>query len=389
MQIGRLVVLVSILIISIGQSVDIYVPSMPHMVRVFGTSDALIQLSMAIALLSFGISVFVWGPISDHFGRKIPILWGIAIFVSGSLVCLFSPNIGTLLFGRAVQGFGIGCAGVTASLSKDVLHGKELIKAYSHISIAMAIVPVVAPVLGGYFQEWIGWQASFAFLALYAACVFLFIYRMLPETNTKRGRGKFLLARAGASYINILKVPSNLRYLFYFTAIFAGEISYCVVLPFFAQNGLGFTPAQNGWLILVTAAGLALGGFFSAKWSLLGWNKLLFAGLFLGAASALAMLALSLLGLRDIFSIVAPMMIYMVGAGLVYPNSIAALMSAHPEQSGVMSSLLSGAQMLGAGLILFFTAQFIHLEQSVLGWILGVLSFSSLALFLLINPSPK
>ncbi|MFI5333928.1 MAG: multidrug effflux MFS transporter [Chlamydiales bacterium] len=383
MHIGRLVVLVSILIISIGQSVDMYVPSMPHMVTALHTSESLIQLSMAIALISFGIAVFAWGPISDHYGRRAPILAGIGIFILGSLVCLFSRNIASLLIGRALQGAGIGCAGVTASLAKDVLHGEKLIKAYSHISIAMSIVPVVAPVLGGYFQNYIGWHATFAFLAAYASCVFLFILRKLPETNSYKREGVLSFARAGMNYLNIFKTSSNLRYLFCFTAIFAGEISYCVILPFIAQNTLGFTPVGNGWLIVVTATGLALGGFLSSKWSRLGWNKLLLGGLIIGTVGACAMVVCFLLGARGVFSIVLPMMLYMLGAGLIYPNCIAALMSSHPERSGVMSSLLSGLQMLGAGCILFVVAKFLMQDQSALAWMLGALSVSALGVFLM------
>lgn len=369
-----IVVLVAILLISIGQSVDIYVPSMPAMVEALSTSAGLIQGSLAVALISFGVSVLAWGPLSDYFGRRTPILLGVFIFILGSLVCFFSQNIGTLLLGRAIQGCGIGCAGTTPSLPKDVYEGEKLIKAYSSISIAMAVVPVVAPVLGGYLQEWIGWRANFAFLALYASLVVLFIYRKLPETNVHRKQGTFTLVSVSHRYLDLLKSQATWVHLFILIAITAGELTYCVLLPFIAQNILGFTPVGNGWLIVITAAGLAAGGLFSSRYSRLGWEKLLRFGLAIASLGSILMFVFALSKMDSTAALVLPMMLYMVGAGIVYPNVIAALMSAFPRQSGTMSSLLSGFQMLGAGLVIAFVSQSSHKTTLTLASVLIVLT---------------
>ncbi len=337
---SRIIIFISILLISIGQSVDIYVPSMPSMVAALGTSEGLIQSSLAAALIGFGLAVFVWGPLSDHFGRKGPILIGIGIFVLGSLVCLSAQNIFMLMLGRTIQGCGIGCAGTTPSLSKDVFEGEKLIKAYSYISIAMAVVPVVAPVLGGYLQVWIGWRANFAFLALYALAVLVFIYRNLPETNLHPKQEELTFSTTVFRYASLLKSRVTWIHLFILIAVTAGEFTYCIALPFISQNMLGFTPVGNGWLIVITAAGLAIGGLLSSKCSRWGWEKLLRLGLSLATAGALFMLLFALFRVRGIAPVVGPMMLYMLGAGMIYPNVIAALMSAYPKKSGTMSSLI-------------------------------------------------
>ena len=344
------------------------------MVAALRTSEGLIQGSLAVALMGFGISVLFWGPLSDYFGRRMPILLGISIFILGSLICLFSQNIETLLLGRAIQGCGIGCAGTTPSLTKDVFEGEKLIKAYSYIGIAISVVPVAAPVLGGYLQEWIGWRANFAFLALYAALIALFIYRKLPETNLHRRQGVFSLSAVPSRYFELLKTQATWVHLFILIAITAGELTYCVLLPFIAQNMLGFTPVGNGWLIVITAAGLAAGGLLSSRYSRLGWEKLLRFGLAFASLGSILMFVFALSKMDSTSALVLPMMLYMVGAGMVYPNVIAALMSTFPRQSGTMSSLLSGFQMLGAGIVIAFVGHTSHKTTVTLASVLIVLT---------------
>lgn len=376
----RLVVFVVILVISIGQSVDIYVPSMPVMATDLSTTNGMIQWSIAIGLIGFGLSVFIWGALSDYFGRRIPLLAGVALFAIGSAICFFAQNIYVLLLGRAVQGCGIGCAGISPSLPQDVCEGAQLIRAYSKISIALSVAPVIAPVFGGYLQHWIGWRANFAFLGIYAAIVFLFIYWKLPETIKHRTEEPFSFTALVRRYLSLLNSRTTWVNLFCLIAITAGELAYCVSLPFIAQKALGFNPVSTGWLIMITAIGLAIGAFFSSRASFLGWKKLLLLGLVISSFGSIAMLLLALYYEQGILVLVGSMMIYMIGAGLIYPNVITGLMEAYPKQSGTMSSLLSGSEMLGAGLVIVLISYFPQQDFLALAFSLTALTLSSLLL---------
>jgi len=153
--------------VTIGQCIDIYLPSMPTMVTALHTTPAMIQLTLTIAFIAYGSVALVFGPLSDYFGRRVTALIGLGIFIAGSVFCVTAVNIYWLLFGRVLQGFGFASAtGFSAPSISDTFAGEELIRAYSYTGMAMAITPIIAPVIGGYLQHYFNWRAPFMFLFL-------------------------------------------------------------------------------------------------------------------------------------------------------------------------------------------------------------------------------
>ncbi len=374
--------------ITLGQSVDIYAPSMPPMTTALHTTNALIQLSITVALLAFAVSVLLFGVISDHYGRRAAILSGVAIFITGSVICLLSQDIATLLLGRAIQGFGLGSVGAVApALPRDVYEGPELIKAYSYVGAATAVVPILAPLLGGYLQQFFGWRASFIFLLIYAVIIFCLLYFKLPETNLHRKKGLMDVKEIVSNYLGVIRNKLFWGFAICFVFSFAGEIAYFVALPFISQQQLGFTPAQTGWLTVFTASSIAVGAAISARLSKRGLKTLVL-GLAISFLGAISMVLLYLAGQRTISSIVAPMILYMVGAGITYPNAISGAMSATPKQSGKAAALMSGLSMLIAGIATWLIALFPEQSQGPLAWLLGGVSLAAYLIYrLLIHPT--
>ena len=166
----KLILLFAILMITTWQCIDIYVPSMPSMVIALHTSTTMIQLSITIALIAYGSVALIYGPLSDYFGRRIVALVGMGIFVAGSALCMFAPNIYVLLIGRVLQGIGFASASaVAAPTLSDIYSGDELVKAYSYVGMSMAVAPIIAPVFGGYLQQYFNWHAPFY--------LFVFVHR--------------------------------------------------------------------------------------------------------------------------------------------------------------------------------------------------------------------
>jgi len=338
---NRLIILFAILMVSIGQCVDVYVPSMPSMVIALHTTTAMVQLSITIALIGYGLTALVWGPLSDYFGRRFVALRGLSIFVAGSVLCILAPNIYLLLIGRLLQGFGFASAcGVAAPSVSDTHSGENLVKAFSYGGMAIAITPVVAPVLGGYLQHAYGWHAPFVFLFLYALIILGLFFKYYPETNKNIGQGSIHPLAILKTFWELLR---DLRYIGFIVClifVFAGEIYYVINAPFLLQTKLGFTPVQNGWLVLVTVTGYLTGTFASTKLcKRFGIMQLLAAGCLIAIFGAGIMLVAGLLGLLNVFTLVVPMMFYMLGAGLIYPNAIGGCISCFQEKAGSASSL--------------------------------------------------
>lgn len=382
---NNLIVIFAILIISIGQSIDIYLPSMPSMVTAFHTDASIIQLSITIGLIGYGVSALIYGPISDYFGRRIIALIGLSIFTVGSIFCATATNMGFLLVGRALQGVGYASAsGVAAPAVCDVYSGQELVRAFSYVGMSMAVMPIIAPVLGGYLQHYFNWRGPFIFLVFYAIALFALFYKWFPETNKSRRKGRLHLLDIIKNYISILRSKRYLGFIFCSVFIFAGEITYVITAPFLLQTKLGINPVQNGWLILITVSGF-LGGSFSSKVFCKRFNvsQLSALGCVIAVVAALIMLVLAIVVHPSILTLVLPMMFYLYGIGLIYPNAGAGAMACFPEKTGFVAAL-GGMLSLGIGGMLTTVITRLHLTTqtslAAILLILGLLSLSVLSL---------
>lgn len=356
---NRLVILFAILMITIGQCVDVYVPSMPSMVIALHTTAPMVQLSITIALIGYGSVALIWGPLSDYFGRRIVALNGLGIFVVGGILCMFASNIYLLLIGRALQGIGFASAcGVAAPAACDTHSGENLIKAFSYVGMAIAITPVVAPVLGGYLQHAFGWHAPFVFLFLYAVTIFCLFFKYFPETNKALKQSSIHPVQVIKTYFLML---GNLRYLGFLIClifVFAGEIYYIINAPFLLQNKLGFSPVQNGWLVLITVAGFLTGTFSSTKLcKRFSVMQLLSLGCAIALFGTAGMLVTALFWKMTVITIVVPMMFYMLGAGLIYPNAIGGCVSCFPEKTGAACALAAAFNQGIGGLVATLATQ--------------------------------
>ncbi len=372
----RLLIFLIILLISVGQAVDIYLPSMPSMVHAFNTTDSLIQFSLSMALIGFAISTPIYGPLSDYYGRRITALTGISIFLLGTLICIFAPNINILLLGRALQGLGFGCSGALGpAILKDVLNGVELAKAYSMVGTAIAVMPVLAPILGGYLQHFFNWRASFGFLLIYALIIFTLFYYKLPETNLTLKQSTLSVKKILRNYFILLKNPQVLGYLIGIMTICAGEFSYIVMLPFLIQNNLEFTPIANGWFMLITASGLIIGGLVSTKLNQLYTTaRLITLGLIFILIAVFSMLILAFIIAMNIYSIMLPLFLYTLGMGIFYPNAISGLMNLEVGNSGATSSLMTSLQVLASSATTILVAELPNRTQKPLALVMVILS---------------
>jgi Bcr/CflA subfamily drug resistance transporter len=379
----NLVLFLCILLITLGQFIDIYLPSMPSMAVDLNTSVSIIQLSITLAMIAFGF-VFVYGPLSDYYGRRTVALLGISIFILGSIICILAPNIYVLLVGRVLQGgIGIACAGAVAPAAvRDIFTGQKLVRAYAYVSMFLAITPFIAPVIGGYLQHYIGWRANFGFLLLYACIIFLLFLKWFPETNSYVKQVNIVPKIIVKNYLHVLTNRKFLGFILCLVLVFSGEIAYAIVAPFLLQTKLGITPVQNGWLILFTVSGFLTGSFLSSHFSSrTNIKKPISMGMACITIGSLVMLLFALMGYMSVILLVVPMLIYMLGAGLIYSNCIAGCMGLFPEKAGIASASVSGLQIAGAGLFNVIVSHLHVNNQLPLAGILSILSLSTILVF--------
>jgi Arabinose efflux permease len=154
------------------------------MVKAFHTSNEMLQFSLVIYILFLGIAQLIYGPLSDRYGRKPILLFGCTLFFIASLASIFTHSINQFLLLRAIQGLGIGCGFTVASaILADIFTGKKLAQFTSYSAMVYSSSLIFAPVLGGYLQHYLGWQANLLVMAIYALALCVLIKFLLFETR--------------------------------------------------------------------------------------------------------------------------------------------------------------------------------------------------------------
>lgn len=144
---------------------DMYLPSLPAMGDYFQTASSMVQLGLTTSMIGLAAGQILFGPLSDRYGRRIPLLAAMWLFIVSTILCLFARDIHQFVAFRLVQGIaGAGGIVIARSVAADKYSGKELAKMLAVIGAINGVAPVVAPIIGGVFTEAIGWQGIFGIL---------------------------------------------------------------------------------------------------------------------------------------------------------------------------------------------------------------------------------
>ncbi len=328
---------------------DMYVPSLPSIVQSLQTSTQAVKWTISIYLLGFASLQLVYGPLSDRFGRKPILLWGFGIGIMGSLLCTLAHTISLLLLGRLIQGMGVGSyATLIRSIAQDIYHGEpeNLSKAISSLAMIFSIAPIIAPVFGGYLQQYWGWHSVFIVFCIYLTLIGILVYFQLPETHIERDKHALHLSKLLALYKKMLCTPSFIVFSILSGVSFGGIIAYYAISPFLYQTQLGLSAVQYGWLALATALALvvsrALNILLAKRW---GIPERLRIGLFFLCLGPTIMVILVLCHYFNIAVIVLPYLSFMLGSGIVLPNAMVCALNEFNHAKGSAAGLFSLCQL--------------------------------------------
>jgi len=332
-------------------STDLYLPSLPALARGFGASVGEVQLTLSVFLAGFAVAQLAYGPLSDRFGRRPVLLGGLVLYVAAGVACALAPSMGVLIAARGVQAVG-ACAGpvLARAIVRDV-HGREgAARVLAYMAAAMALAPALGPILGGFVELWFGWRANFVLLVLYGAAGLAAAAAFLPETNAAPDP---LAARPMQILANYRALAGRRAYAGYVLACafaYSGIFAFISGSSFVLVDGLGLGPQAYGFCFAAIVVGYMVGTLAAGRLTRrLGIDRMIAAG------AAVSVLGGALLagiawagvgsGLAGAAAIVAPMMVYMVGTGLVMPNAMAGAVGPFPRLAGAASALLGFVQM--------------------------------------------
>lgn len=333
-------------------STDLYLASLPHLAKDFAVGPAAIQQTLSLFVVGFGVAQLITGPLSDRFGRRPVLLFGLVIYALASLACALSPTLGWLITARFVQAAGCCTAAVVArALIRDVFTPAEGAKMMARASSLLAIAPLTGPILGSYLQVSFGWRAAFIFHTLFCLVLGIVAWQHFAETNLHKNpqathpRKLWQTYRriASADFFWAFALPGALSYAAIFSFISGSSFVLIEVLKVPTEYyGFCFSFGVSGYLTgtlvcrrLLTQIGLARTLTYGNTLSLV--SGLLFAGLVLAGAHH--------------WSVVVGCLFLTMGAhGINFPCAQTGAVTPFPREAGAAAGLLGFITML-AGLV--------------------------------------
>ncbi len=327
-------------------ALHIFVPALPDMARQFDVSRHTAQYAITLYLVGMAFGQLVYGPLSDRFGRRPLLVFGLALYLAGLLLGSLSLGIGTLLTARVLQSLG-GCGALVLgrAMVRDVAGREDAARQLATLGLVMGLTPAVAPAIGGLIDTWLGWRAIFAGLAIVVATLLALVLRRLPETNLAPlpmpGPGAIL-----RGYWVLWRSPVYRRYTVAGACAATSLYAFLAEAPFLLVEVMHRTPASVGFYCLLAVAGMMLGTFVARQMA--AWTATATAarrGNLLCLASAGLLVLLSLTHQLGLAAMMTLLVLYAIGIGIVSPNALAGLMNTHPERAGAASSLYGFLQM--------------------------------------------
>lgn len=342
------ILILSALMAFTSLSTDIYLPAMPVMsAELHGNAE----LTITGFLIGFAIAQLIWGPISDHLGRRIPLFIGMTLFIIGSAGCALSTDITHIVFWRVFQALG-ACTGpmLARAMIRDLFSRTRAAQMLSTLVIVMAIAPIAGPLIGGQMIKFTSWHAIFWLLVVIGALMFASLW-WLPETLAEEKRVKASVKGAFQNYGALLRNRKFMQFTLSLTSYYVAAYAFITGSPFVYIRYYGVEPQHYGGLFAVNIVGVMGMSFVNRKLVTRYALETL-----LKYASSVAALAAVLLAASVWFDVgglvlmVGLIFIFFSMNGIIAASSTAAALDAVPGNAGSASALI-GSLQYGSGIV--------------------------------------
>ncbi|MAU44238.1 MAG: Bcr/CflA family drug resistance efflux transporter [Yangia sp.] len=327
-------------------AMNVFLPSLPRMTEHFHTEYRVMQLSVAIYLGVNALLQIIIGPISDKFGRRPVILWGLVLFLGATLGCIFAPDITTFLTFRMCQAVVVTAMVLSRAVVRDMVPQDQAASMIGYVTMGVAVVPMVGPVFGGMLDEAFGWQSTFWLLFILGALILWMSWRDLGETSVSRGLS---LMQQFREYPELFRSPRFWGYALTCALSSGAFFAYLGGAPFVGSEVFHLSPAALGFFFGAPAVGYFIGNGLSGRYSArVGINRMILWGCVLNAAGLGTALMVFAAGFQSEWTFFGFMTFVGLGNGMTIPNATAGALSVRPHLAGTASGL-SGAIMIGGG----------------------------------------
>lgn len=327
---------------------DMYLPGLPSMTVYFDTTASLVQLGITTAMLGLAFGQVIIGPLSDKYGRKLPLMASLWLFILSTIACIFSWNIGAFIFFRFLQGIaGAGGIVISRSVATDCYSGKELAKAFAMISAVNGLAPILAPVGGGIMLKFTNWLGIFAFL-LFIGIVLILLCLKLKESLPAERRITVPAFSSFHNFIPLLGKREFMGYVLIQAFTFGTIFAYISSSPFILQEHYRLSPLAYSLCFAINAVALIIGTASAGRF------RNIRKGVVTGVAGSFVLSIFTGVTLwleMPIIYFEIALFLTLAFGGIVLPTSTALALDTERQNAGTASAIFGAISFLAGGIV--------------------------------------
>jgi MFS transporter, DHA1 family, multidrug resistance protein len=327
--------------------IDINLPALSATGATLGVSPSEVGLTMSAFMLSLAVAPLIYGPISDRFGRKPVVAFGVTLFVVASLACAVAQSLPALLICRFVQGVGAASTVTTFAIIRDLFGEKTARAKIANIVIAINVVTVIAPTAGAALLTIGGWRSIYAIQAGIGALLLLAVMLGFAESARVDPANRLAPVVGIRSYVRVLTHPVSFAYILVGAAGGATVFAYVTGSSLFFVDVVGLRPDQYGLIFSACSAAVMSGAVLDSRLGRRGIPAalVLTIGLTLSAAASATLLAMTLAGGAQPAVIAALLVLVALAFGITMPSIMNATMQPLPDIAGAVGAAAGSIQM--------------------------------------------
>ena len=351
--------------------VDLYLPSLPQLASFFETNASMTQLTLTTAMIGLAVGQLLLGPLSDKFGRKIPLIISLVIYIISTILIVYAPNIESMIVLRVIQGLSsAGSVVISRAVATDLYRGREMTRFFGLLMTINGIAPIISPILGSLLLEYISWKGVFVFLALIGVVVLFFCFR-LKESLSVENRLQGSIFATFSTFGVIIKNRLFMSYVGIESFLLGAMFAYIAASPFILQSFYGLSAFIFSLCFGANGAALVIGANIGGK---LPNRQALAIGVLAFVVAALYTIAVLIIQPYWLFVEIGffAMLLLM---GITFPAISTLAMESERQYAGSASALLGFAPFFLGGVVsplvgignIFYSTALVILACGVLG----------------------
>ncbi|WET02784.1 multidrug effflux MFS transporter [Flavobacterium sp. YJ01] len=365
-------------------SIDMYLPGFSGIAKDLNTTVAKVSMSLSSYFIGISAGQLLYGPLLDRFGRKKPLFIGLLVYILASLGCIYVADIDAFIFLRFIQAVG-SCAATVASVAmvRDLFPVKDIPKVFSLLMLVVGLSPMLAPTIGGYVTEDLGWHAVFFILMCMGIAILIASQIGLPNTYKPDTSISLKPKPIISNFLLVLKEPQFYTYAFTGAIAFSGLFSYVAASPLIFMDIYKVDAKTYGWIFaLMSVSFIGSSQLNSILLKRFSSEQMIFGALISQSVISIIFLILALNDLLGLYETIGMLFLFLACLGISNPNTAGLTLAPFAKNTGSASALM-GAIQLGLGALASFAIG-VFVKDSVAPMV-AVMTTTTITAFIILN----